>query len=117
MILSDTLSRRPDFIPDKDTDNENMVLLPDKLFESTSLTIHLIDTDLQRKIANSNNLNMEAIKAIELLLGNGPMNLQKDLERLKNLKERTSYSTKGRTTFLRTMNFDRKSPLNFMIKF
>ena len=47
MILSDTLSRRPNFVPDKDTNNENMILLPDKLFESTSLSIHLIDTDLQ----------------------------------------------------------------------
>ena len=80
MILSDTLSRRPDFVPEKDTDNENMVLLPDKLFGSTSLTIHLIDADLQWKIANSDDLDMEAIKAIELLLGKGPANLQKDLE-------------------------------------
>ena len=80
MILSDTLSRRPNFVPDKDTDNENMILLLDKLFGSTSLTIHLIDIDLQRKIANLNDLDMEAIKAIELLLGNGPANLQKDLE-------------------------------------
>ena len=80
MILSDTLSRRPDFVPEKDTDNENMILLPDKLFGSTSLTIHLIDVDLQQKIANSNNLDIETIKAIEFLLGNGPANLQKDLE-------------------------------------
>jgi hypothetical protein len=80
MILSDTLSPRPDFIPDKDTNNEDMILLPDKLFGSTLLTIHLIDTDLQRRIANSNDLDMEAIKAIELLLGKGPVNLQRDLE-------------------------------------
>ena len=80
MILSDTLSRRPDFIPDKDTDNENMIFLPDKLFESTSLTVHLIDTYLQRKIVDSNDLDTEAMKAIELLLGKGPANLQKDLE-------------------------------------
>ena len=57
-----------------------MILLPDKLFESTLLIIHLIDTDLQRKIANSNDLDTEATKAIELLLGNGPANLQRDLE-------------------------------------
>ena len=80
MILSDTLSRRPDFVPDKDTDNKNIVLLPDKLFGSTLLTIHLIDTDLQQKIANSDNLDIEVIKAIELLLGKGLANLQKDLE-------------------------------------
>jgi hypothetical protein len=80
MILSDTLSRQPDFIPEKDTNNEDMILLLDKLFESTSLAIHLIDTDLQQKIANSEDLDIEAIKAIELLIGHGPMNLQKDLE-------------------------------------
>ena len=57
-----------------------MILLPDKLFESTSLTIHLIDTDLQWKIADSNDLDTEAIMAVELLLGKGPANLQKDLE-------------------------------------
>ena len=79
MILSDTLSQRPNFIPDKDTDNENMILLPDKLFGSTAMMIHLIDTDLQRKIVDSNDLNTEATTAIEFL-GNGPVNLQKDLE-------------------------------------
>ena len=32
MVQSDTLSRRPDFIPNKDTDNENVMMLPDNLF-------------------------------------------------------------------------------------
>jgi len=89
MILSDALSRRPDFIPDKDTDNEDMVLLPDKLFaqipsptpqqaplfQRPSVSIHLIDLDLQWKIANSNDLDTEAIDAINLLLEKGPTNL------------------------------------------
>ena len=44
------------------------------------MTIHLIDTDLQRKIVDSNDLDTEAILAIEFLLGQGPANLQKDLE-------------------------------------
>jgi hypothetical protein len=74
MILSDTLSRRPDFVPEKDTDNEDIVLLPDKLF------INLIDLELQRKIANSDNLDTNATEAIELLLGQGPTNLQNDLK-------------------------------------
>ena len=119
LILSDTLSRRPDFVPDKDTDNKNMVLLPDKLFRSTSLTIHLIDIDLQWKIANSNDLDMEAIKAIELLLGDGPANLQETLRigRLRNSKGRTFYFIRERTIFPKTMTFDRKSPLNFTTKY
>ena len=41
MIQSDALSRRPDYIPEKDDDNEDVVLLPEELF------ISLIDTDLQ----------------------------------------------------------------------
>ena len=57
-----------------------MILLPDKLFGSTSLIIHLINMDLQQKIANSNDLDIEVIKAIELLLENRPVNLQRDLE-------------------------------------
>ena len=41
MIQSDTLSRRPDFIPKEDHDNENRILLPKEMF------INLLDTDLQ----------------------------------------------------------------------
>jgi len=66
-----------------------MVLLPDKLFaqipsptpqqaplfQQQPISIHLIDLDLQRKIANSNNLDTEAIDAINLLLEKGPTNL------------------------------------------
>ena len=42
MIQSDALSRRPDFIPDKDTDNEDIIMLPDNIF------LQLLDMDLQR---------------------------------------------------------------------
>ena len=44
MIQSDTLSRRPDFIPSKDTDNENMTLLPDSMF------LNLLDLTLQDRV-------------------------------------------------------------------
>ena len=61
-----------------------MILLPDKLFQSppqsTPVTIHLIDLDLQHKISNSKNLDTEAIEAIKLLLGKGLTNLRQDLE-------------------------------------
>jgi len=94
MILSNTLSQRPDFIPDKDTDNEDMILLPDKLFAKIpsltpqqtplfqwpQISIQLINLDLQWKIANSNNFDMEAIDAINLLLEKGPTNLWHNLE-------------------------------------
>jgi len=47
MIQSDTLSRRPDHVPEKDTDNENIVLLPDELF------IKLINTELAKLIESA----------------------------------------------------------------
>ena len=73
MILSDTLSQWPDFVPKKDTDNEDIVLLPDQLF------INLINIKLQWEIANTNNLDADATAAIMLLLGKGPTDLKWDL--------------------------------------
>ena len=74
MIQSDALSRRPDFVPDEDHDNENVTLLPDELF------IKLIDTDLQERIANSNELDIDAANAIKTLMETGPTTLRNDLQ-------------------------------------
>jgi hypothetical protein len=41
-------------IPDEDHDNEDIVLLPDNLF------INLIDMELQQKIANSTDMDIDA---------------------------------------------------------
>jgi hypothetical protein len=41
MVQSDALSRRPDHIPEGDTDNEDMTMLPETLF------LRALDTDLQ----------------------------------------------------------------------
>ena len=73
MILSNTLSQWPDFVPEKDTNNEDVVLLPDQLF------INMIDIEPQREIANTNNLDMDATAAIMLLLGKGLTDLKWDL--------------------------------------
>ena len=73
MILSDTLSWWPDFVPEKDTDNKDIVLLLDQLF------INLINIELQREISNTNNLDTNATTAIMLLLGKGPTDLKQDL--------------------------------------
>ena len=51
MIQSDALSRRPDLIPSKDTDNENMTLLPDALF------LNLLDLTLQDKVLSLGQLD------------------------------------------------------------
>ena len=74
MIQSDTLSRRPDFIPNEDHDNENRILLPENMF------INLIDVDLQDRIANSTNYDFDVKNALEMLLEKGPNTLQNDLE-------------------------------------
>ena len=66
MIQSDALSRRPDFIPDEDTDNENVMMLPDNLF------IQLLDIDLQRRVANAHNHDDEVAKALTTILEQGP---------------------------------------------
>ena len=58
MILSDALSRRPDFTPDEDIDNDNITMLPDNLF------INLIDLDLQNRIANCDALDEDATDAL-----------------------------------------------------
>jgi Flp pilus assembly CpaF family ATPase len=47
MIQSDALSRQPDHIPDEDTDNEDLVLLPDKLF------LNLINMELAKMIESA----------------------------------------------------------------
>ena len=46
MVQSDTLSCRPNFVPDNNTNNDDMTMLLEKLF------INLINTDLQNQIAN-----------------------------------------------------------------
>lgn len=73
MILADTLSRRPDMIPDEDHDNEDVILLPDNLL------INLINMEFQWKIANSTDMDIDTADALKSLLGQGPKNLWKDL--------------------------------------
>ena len=54
MVQSYTLSQRPDLCSDKDNDNEDIIMLPDNMF------LNLIDTNLQEKIAMSNDLDGNA---------------------------------------------------------
>ena len=61
IVQSDTLSRRPDFTPEGDTDNENITMLPDELF------ISLIDTELQEWILTCEKLDSDAMEALKVL--------------------------------------------------
>ena len=63
MVQSDALSRRPDYIPEEDTDNEDVTMLPKGLF------INLIDTELQERIANSDKMDKDTSEALVSLLG------------------------------------------------
>ena len=69
MIQSDNLSRRPDYILDNDTDNEDITMLPDDLF------IGLIDVDLQNQIAESDDMDKDAMEALATLLNQGSTTL------------------------------------------
>ena len=69
-MQSDTLSRRPDFTPKEDTDNENITMLPDELF------ISLIDTELQEQILACKKLDSDAMEALKVLLEEGPITIR-----------------------------------------
>jgi hypothetical protein len=49
-IQADSLSQRPDLCP-QGTDNKDVVVLPEHLF------VNLIDMELQKKIANTKNMD------------------------------------------------------------
>ena len=74
MIQLDTLSRRPDFVPDEDNNNEDITMLPENLF------VNLIDLDLQKHIANCKDMDRDANEALMLLLEQKPTTLKNDLE-------------------------------------
>ena len=74
MIQSDVLSRRPDYIPDKDNDNMDRILLPENMF------VNLMDLDLQDRIVNRDKYDYDIKNTLELLLENGPNSLRQDLE-------------------------------------
>ena len=74
MVQSDGLSRRPDLCPDNDTDNENMIMLPDNMF------LNLIDMDLQPKIAMTDDLDGSAAEALKLLLKTATTSMTNGLE-------------------------------------
>ena len=102
MVQSDALSRWPDLCPDNDTDNENMIMLPDNMF------LNLIDMDLQQKIAMTDDLDGNAAKALKLLLKQHPHQWQKGWRIVKSKwqMDKTFFSSKERTIYqeIRTYN-------------
>ena len=73
IIQLDTLSRRLDFTPEEDTDNENIMMLPDELF------ISLIDTELQERILTCQKLDSDTMEVLKVLLEEGPTTIRNQL--------------------------------------
>jgi hypothetical protein len=73
MVQSDTLSRRPDYGTDERME-EDKVVLPDNLFNN------LLDTELQERILNGKELDLDIKNAIKMLMEEGPTSLKNDLQ-------------------------------------
>ena len=91
-IQADALSRRPDLCPEE-TDNENMVVLPEQLFAN------LIDTKLQRRIVNTENMDYDAAEAIKGLLGEGPNEAKKDLVKSRRVRREEHTVLQGKELY------------------
>ena len=77
MVQSDALSRQPDLCPNLDNDNKDIIMLPDSMF------LNLINTALQEKIENSDDLDQQVINALTFLLNDtltAPTPLKNDLQ-------------------------------------
>ena len=75
MIQSDALSRRPDLCPENNNDNKDIIMLPNDLF-----LINLIDLELQKKIAISDDLDGNAAEVLKLLLETAPTSMTAELD-------------------------------------
>jgi hypothetical protein len=74
MVQSDALFRRPDYGTNERMEEEDKVVLPDNLF------INLLDTELQERILNRKELDLDVKNAIEMLIEEGPTSLKNDLQ-------------------------------------
>ena len=74
MIQSDALSRRPDHGIEGQLDKEDKIMLPENMF------INLLDANLQERILNGKELDIDVKNAMETLLQEGPTSLKNDLE-------------------------------------
>ena len=74
MIQSDALSRRPDHGIEGQLEEEETIMLPKNMF------MNLLDADLQERILNGKELDMDMKNAMETLLQEGPTNLKNNLE-------------------------------------
>jgi hypothetical protein len=102
MVQSDALSRRPDYGTDERMEEEDKVVLPDNLF------INLVDTELQERILNGKELDLDVKNAIETLMKEGPTSLKNDLQnwKIEEIDGRRTIFFKGKIIFRRIWNYD-----------
>jgi hypothetical protein len=76
-------------------EEENKVVLPDNLF------INLLDMELQERILNGKELDLDVKNAIETLMEEGPTSLKMifKIGKSKRLMDERQYSSKGRTIY------------------
>jgi Integrase zinc binding domain len=91
MILSDTLSKRPDHCPEEDETKEE-ILLPDNLF------LNLLDINLRDRITKNKDYDFDVTRAIELLQEKGPTSIQNDLEdwKIEEVNDQKTIFYKGK---------------------
>jgi Integrase zinc binding domain len=92
MVQSDALSRRPDYGMDKQMEEEDKVVLPDNLF------INLLDMELQERILNRKELDLDVKNAIETLMEEGPTILKNNLQdwKIKEIDGQKTIFFKGK---------------------
>jgi hypothetical protein len=83
-------------------EEEDKVVLPDNLF------INLLDTELQERILNGKELDLDVKNAIETSIEEGPTSLKNDLQdwKIEEIDGQKRYSLKGRIIFRRIWNYD-----------
>jgi hypothetical protein len=103
MVQSDALSRRPDYGTDKQIEEKDKVVLPDNLF------INLLDTELQERILNGKELDLDVKNAIKTLMEEGPTSLKNDLQdwKIGEIDGRKTIFFKGKNYILKDLELQR----------
>ena len=109
MVQSNALSWRPDHCPDEDTNNKDIIMLQDNIF------VHLINVELQDKIARSTDLDGNATEALKLLLETGPTTMTAGLQdwKIQQSNGRNILFYKGRNYIPRNTELRRELVKSF----
>jgi hypothetical protein len=104
MVQSDALSIQPDYGAEGQFDDKEKTMLPENLF------IKSLDMELQERILNGKEIDLDIKNAMETLLEEGPTNLQNDLYDWKveeiDGKQTIFYKEKNYSIFQKIRNYD-----------